>query len=89
MVSAFGGACLMAVSYTHLVVVEKTYAQYVQDIRKATGYLQQELGEQLAADGVNGPAVLLISEDVVQGEQVLALVLSLIHIYEDDGREEE
>ena len=26
-------------------VVEKTYAQYVQDIRKATGYLQQELGE--------------------------------------------
>ena len=32
------------------------------------------LGEQLAADGVNGPAVLLIPEDVVQGEQVLALV---------------
>ena len=27
------------------MVVEKTYAQYVQDIRKATGYLQQELGE--------------------------------------------
>ena len=26
-------------------VVEKTYAQYVQDIRKVTGYLQQELGE--------------------------------------------
>ena len=26
-------------------VMEKTYAQYVQDIRKATGYLQQELGE--------------------------------------------
>ena len=26
-------------------VVEKTYDQYVQDIRKATGYLQQELGE--------------------------------------------
>ena len=26
-------------------VVEKTYAQYVQDIRKATGYLQQELGK--------------------------------------------
>ena len=32
------------------------------------------LGEQLAADGVNGPAVLLIPEDVVQGEQVLALI---------------
>ena len=26
-------------------VVEKTYAQYVQDIRKVTGCLQQELGE--------------------------------------------
>ena len=26
-------------------VVEKTYAQYVQDIRKMTGYLQQELGD--------------------------------------------
>ena len=32
------------------------------------------LGEQLAADGVDGPAVLLIPEDVVQGEQVLALI---------------
>ena len=26
-------------------VIEKTYAQYVQDIRTMTGYLQQELGE--------------------------------------------
>ena len=28
-----------------VVTVADTYAQYVQDIRKATGYLQQELGE--------------------------------------------
>ena len=32
------------------------------------------LGEQLAADGVDGLAVLLVPEDVVQDEQVLALI---------------
>ena len=32
------------------------------------------LGEQLAADGVDGLTVLLVPEDVVQDEQVLALI---------------
>ena len=32
------------------------------------------LGEQLAADGVDGLAVLLVAEDVVEDEQVFALI---------------